>query len=382
MGRYREQLREHDTTGRAYGVAGRLATVLPALLPAALLAILLAALVGPALGHSVAAEEASQEQPPADPPFLRGMTVSCPGYGQIWGSPSMDRSLEELADLGVEWVSIHPYAGVRRDGSIRFQPAAATGYLQRAVDIAKGRQIQLFWKPHLAYWGSFDWRGSIEFGDDTAAWRRFFDQYRDFIVDQARFAEAAGITLFSVGLEYQGTTSQEAEWRRIIAEVRRVYSGRITYAANWDHLEQIPFWDAVDWIAVQAYFPISQEDNPSREALVQGWREPLRRMEALAERYGKPVLLAEIGYDTSAEAARQPWLSQSRDTVENRHLRLRLMEVALETLESKDFISGMFWWKWIPDQRGYRDFAMQSPDVRQVLRRAWRKDDRPRVTAQ
>ena len=355
-----------------------LARAYPVLL--AWLVVLMLSVPSPGRGHEEPAPPAAVAVQPS--PFLRGMTVSCPRAGQIWGSPSMDRTLVELADLGVQWVSIHPYAGVRRDGSIRFQPAADTGYLQRAVDKAKARNIQLFWKPHLAYWGSFQWRGAIEFGDDTAAWRRFFDQYQAFIVDQARFADANGVPLLAVGLEYEATMAHEAEWRRIIAEVRQVYRGRITYAANWDRLEQVPFWDALDWIAVQAYFPLSEDDYPSRDALRRGWQEPLRRLEAVATRYGKPVLLAEIGYDTSAEAARQPWLSQTHDTIENRDLRLRLMEVALETLEGKDFIAGMFWWKWIPDQRSHRDFAMQPPEVRQVLRRAWGASKEPQVTAQ
>lgn len=313
---------------------------------------------------------------PAELPFLRGMTVSCPGYGQIWGSSTMDRSLVELADLGVQWVAIHPYAGVRQDGSIEFQPAVRTGYLERAVKLAKKRQIELFWKPHLAYWGSFEWRGAIEFGDNENRWRRFFDQYRAFIVDQARFAEAAGVKVFSVGLEYEATTGREKEWRHILAEVRKVYHGKITYSANWDRLDKVPFWDAVDLIGVQAYFPLSNEDDPSRESLQRGWQAPLRRLQELSKRYDKPVLLAEIGYDISPEAARQPWLTQSRNNAANRALRLRLMDVALETLEAQDFIAGMFWWKWIPGQRGHRDFAMQPPEVQDVLKRAWGDGDR------
>lgn len=314
-------------------------------------------------------------------PFLRGMTVSCPGYGRIWGSSAMDTALAELSELGVTWVSIHPYAGVRRDGSIQYQPAIRTDYLRRAVEIADRHGIELFWKPHLAYWGSFEWRGSIEFGDDTAKWRRFFDHYREFIVDQARFAEAHGVPLFAVGLEYEATTGHEAEWRRIIAAVRQVYGGKITYSANWDRLDDVPFWDAVDWIGVQAYFPLSRDDNPSRQAIERGWQGPLNTLKTLSERYDKPILLAEIGYDTSAEAARQPWLTQSRNTAGNRALRLRLMEVALSTLEGQDFIAGMFWWKWIPGQRSYRDFAMQPPEVREVLRRSWGTANSPNGTS-
>ena len=307
--------------------------------------------------------------------FLRGMTVSCPGYGRIWGSRAMAESLRDLRELGVEWVSIHPYAGVDRSGRVSYQPAAGTGYLQRAVEMAEREGVQLFWKPHLAYWGSFEWRGAIAFGDDERRWQRFFTTYREFIVDQARFAEAAKIPVFSVGLEYEATTFREREWRQILAAVREVYSGKITYSANWDRLGQVPFWDAVDWIGVQAYFPLSALDHPSVEALEAGWEQPLRQLAELSRRFDKPVLFAEIGYDVSPGAAREPWRRNSRESEANRTLQRRLMEVALQKIETQPFIAGMFWWKWIPDQRHGGDFSMRHPEPRATLRRHWRDGD-------
>jgi len=304
-------------------------------------------------------------------PFLRGMTVSCPGYGRIWGSRAMAETLSELRPLGVDWVSIHPYANIDTSGHVRFTAAANTGYLPRAVEIARKAGIELFWKPHLAYWGSFAWRGAIAFGDDPRRWRRFFDGYRAFIVDQARFAEASGIRLFSVGLEYEQTTSRETEWRRIITEVRKVYSGRITYSANWNRLHEVPFWDAVDTIGVQAYFPLSHEVNPSAEALRRGWEAPLADLHKLSEQYDKPVLFAEIGYDVSPDAASTPWQRRSQETPQNRALQRRLMEVALERIGNTDFIEGMFWWKWIPGQRHGGDFSMRHAAPRETLAREW-----------
>ncbi len=305
------------------------------------------------------------------PEFLRGMTVSCPGYGRIWGSPEMAHALDELGELGVRWAAIHPYAGVGRDGSIRFTPAAETGYLERSVEIAKDAGIKLFWKPHLAYWGSFEWRGDIDFGDDAGRWRRFFDGYRAFIVDQARFAETHRLPLLAVGLEYAKTLGHEDEWRRILADVRRVYSGRITYSANWDRIDEVPFWDAVDMIGVQAYFPLSYEPSPDRRAIEQGWDEHLDRLRKLSERYRKPVVFAEIGYDFSADAASEPWKSSRRNNADTRALRRRLMEVALERIEREPFIAGMFWWKWLPGSRERGDFSMRHPEARQILQSAW-----------
>ena len=305
---------------------------------------------------------------------MRGMVVSCPTWGPVWGSPLMAESLAELGELGVEWIAIHPYAGVRRSGAVRVPPAASTGFLDKAVELMRQAEMKIFWKPHLAYWGSFGWRGEIAFGDDEAAWRRFFEGYREFIVDQARFAETAGAELFAVGVETDATLHREADWRRIVAAVRQVYSGRITYAANWDQLGQVGFWDAVDVIGVHAYFPLAEGDGPDAETLRRGWDAPLAELRRLAaSQGGKPVVFAEIGYNRSPDAARRPWEYEMRDGPEVRALRQRLIEVALARIEGEPVVRGMFWWKWIPgDTRFDPDFSMRDPEARQALERHWR----------
>jgi len=310
--------------------------------------------------------------------FIRGMVISCPRGGQIWGSPEMAESLERVSALGAHWVAIHPYAGVRRDGSIRFRPAGQTGFLQRAATLAKAAGVQLFWKPHLAYWGSFAWRGDIEFGDDTEAWRRFFDGYRSFIVDQAKFAEGVGVDLLAVGVEYEKTTRFESEWRQIIAAVRAVFSGRITYAANWDSLDRVPFWDAVDLIGVHAYFPLSLEDSPDRSELWHGWDEPLERLAQFSRRWqDKPILFAEIGYPRSLRAAAEPWVPGIQTDPGVLSLRRTLIEVALERIQGAPYVEGMFWWKWIPgDDRWDRDFSMKDEEALQAIQGQWGRTTR------
>ena len=324
------------------------------------------------------------DQAPATRTFLRGMVVSCPRGGQIWGTSDMARSLEELASLGVDWIAIHPYARVERDGSVQFRAAADTEFLRQAVTIAEKAGIALFWKPHLAYWGSFGWRGDIQFGEDELAWSRFFDSYQRFIVDQAAFAERAGIRLFAVGVEYEKTIQHETEWRRIVAAVRRVYSGRLTYAANWDGVDRVPFWDAVDLIGVHAYFPLTQDDVPDRRQLWRAWDAPLDQLQQLSRRHGdKPVLFAEIGYPRSSTAAREPWLAENDDRPEVRSLRRALVEVALQRIEAEPFIEGMFWWKWIPgDDRWDRDFSMRDSEARQALASHWAASPATAPTAQ
>ena len=52
---------------------------------------------------------------PADVPEsspVRGMTISCQTWGWEWGTDEMVESMRELKTLGVNWISIHPYARI------------------------------------------------------------------------------------------------------------------------------------------------------------------------------------------------------------------------------------------------------------------------------
>jgi hypothetical protein len=311
--------------------------------------------------------------PPQPPraPFMRGMVVSCPRWGPVWGSPAMAESLAQLSALGVDRVAIHPYGWIQADGSIQFRPTRELDFLRRAVELSRSAELPLFWKPHLGYWGTFAHRGAIDFGQRPAAWARFFRDYEDFIVDQARFAADAGVDLFAVGVELEGTVRFEEPWREIIRRVRKIYPGRIVYAANWDRLGEVPFWDAVDFVGVHAYFPLSDEVAPDRQTIARGWDRPLADLERLSRRTGKEVLIAEIGYNVSSDAARTPWTYETVDTEEARDLRLRLIEVAIQRLEGADFVAGMFWWKWMPGSAATRNFSMCADDARRILERQW-----------
>ena len=142
-----------------------------------------------------------------------------------------------------------------------------------------------------------------------AEWAEWFESYRTFILHYARLAEANGIEALCIGSELRTTVKERPQdWRAIIAEVRKVYHGLLTYGANWyGEFEEVPFWDDLDLIAIHAYFPLSTEQRPTRAQLVRGWRTYLERIERLQRRYRKPVLFTELGYRSVNATAGKPW---------------------------------------------------------------------------
>lgn len=300
---------------------------------------------------------------------IRGVTVSTETWGAEWGTASMDATLDDLAALGVNWVSIHPYARIRADGLVEhrpFDPDDPPEWLARPLREAHARGMKLMVTPHLAYWGSpFAWRGAITFGS-TPSWATFFASYRRWVVALARAARDADA--FVVGSELDGTIDHEAEWREVVAGVRAVYPGPLTYAANWDRFERVPFWDAVDVVGIQAYFPVTKVPDPDPAVLHVEWERIDARLHAFSQRTGKHVVFTELGYDAGLSAAAEPWARGDGGPAGER-LQRDCLRAALEAIDREESVIGAFLWKWLPGDVG--DFELDRPDLREVVRQVW-----------
>lgn len=339
----------------------------------------------PALFTLVAAGPlAAQPAAPAQPE-VRGVTISCQTWGREWGSDDMVEALRELAALGVNWVAIHPYAGIRADGSVgsRHLSRADGGprWLTRPIAEAHRLGIKILIKPHLAYWGSpFSWRGEIGFGDDAGKWERFFQSYERWIVQVAEVCHDADG--FVVGTELRKTVGHEQAWRDVIAAVRAKTQAPLTYAANWDDYHAVPFWDALDVIGVQGYFPlVTHQNEPCRDELALAWTELVTKLEAYGQRHGKKVVLTELGYDKTTQAARKPWESGGgRGGQAGEAVQQLCLEAALDALGGAEphGLIGAFLWKWFPGRTRGEDFLMSTPAMRQVIRSRWLAPERAR----
>ncbi|MCK6446382.1 MAG: hypothetical protein L6Q99_08330 [Planctomycetes bacterium] len=313
----------------------------------------------------------------SDARLVRGVTVSCQTNGREWGTDAFAAELDELVQLGVNWVAIHPYARVADDGTVSWRGYPSDEpppHLVRPIREAHARGLSILVIPHLAYWGSrFRSRNQIEFerAEDRA---RFWRTYRAWIT--ALGAVVRDADAYSIGNETDRLLGDEAEWRGLIADLRTKTSAKLVYAANWSDFERVPFWDALDALGVQAYFPLSAAAEPSDAELDAAWAEIAGRLRALHERTGKPVVFTELGYPCSLAAAREPWSYQeargaARD--EAGRLQRRCLAAALRVLDrEREWLRGAFLWKWFVGEAPGENFVLDRPELRDVISAAWR----------
>ncbi|MEM9144115.1 MAG: glycoside hydrolase, partial [Bacteroidota bacterium] len=163
----------------------------------------------------------------------------------------------------------------------------------------------------------------------------------------ARLAEKTRAPLLCIGTELeQFVEARPAYWTALIREIRTLYSGKLTYAANWDEYKRTPFWDQLDYIGVDAYFPLSEEKDPSKEQLKQGWQKWKTAMKELSEKVDRPVLFTEFGYRSMDYTAKKPWLVDRNQDKINLQAQARATQVVFDEFWTEDWFAGGYIWKW------------------------------------
>ena len=305
--------------------------------------------------------------PPADVPPPQPAAASEDGFARdgkmrgvcfVAGRRIDGAAFEPLARNHVEWISQTPFGWMRGADSPEIRIAAAGEVYWGETDeglaatarAARKSGIRCLLKPQLwvAGWHDSVWSGEIAMATE-ADWQAWFRSYREFILHYAELAQKHSFEALAVGTELQGTTlGHESQWRSLIRDVRRVYRGKLTYAANWDHeFEALPFWDAVDFAGVQAYFPLTDKADPSLQDLLEGWKGPVARLEKVAQQHRRDVVLTEVGYRSADRAAVQPWLWKTGDPT-NLELQSRCYDALFRAVWTKPWLKGVYAWKWFP----------------------------------
>jgi hypothetical protein len=323
------------------------------------------------------------EQPPKEtvnenyPVFQKGMSYVTWNKTRYEKTTS-DESLEDLANMGCEYVALVATWYQDKFNSREIYATDKTPSdegMNHAINKIHALGMKVMLKPHLDILdkSSGRWRGEIDFSC-SREWEEWFKSYSKFIITYAQMAEENKVEMFCIGTEltYPATTCND-KWRELIKEIRKVYSGKLTYAANWnEEYMLIEFWDLLDYAGIDPYFPLSEEDDPSLEQIKAGWIKWVEEIEIWQQKINKPVIFTECGYRSSLGAAREPW-----DHNPNAPLSLELQEkcykALIETFGPKDWFYGTYWWYWGTNKRmggsNNRGFLIQNKPALEVVKK-------------
>lgn len=287
-------------------------------------------------------------------------------------------NLKEIRDLGANAVSVViPWVtpDVRSTEILpREDMSPGDGPLRQTIREAHrlGMSVLLMPIVYVDHMEEGDWRGAIRPPD----WDRWFRAYGRMILSYATMAEEEGAALLSVGSELCSTESRREDWLRLIGEVRKVYSGALTYSANWDHREEITFADALDYLGTNTYFELSRGPDPSVAELLRAWEPIVARVTAWAARAGKPLLLTEVGYPSRRGAASDPW-DHTAPGAPDPEGQARAYRAFLEAWTGVPDLAGVYFYIWW-GEGGSADtgYTPRGKPAEEVLR-GWLQKSRP-----
>ena len=311
-------------------------------------ACLLAAVVG-------ASAESSRQS--VSPQWQKGVTFTVlDGHRSNLLSSRAEKSMDYLRNkVHVEWIALNPFAYQRQVDSpwLQFGGDPPDEHLRHAIRQAHELGLKVMLKPHiwLSAQSADHWRGTIAMGTEDD-WNQWFDNYRRFILYYAAIAEQEEVDVLCVGVELARTAlEREQDWRRVIAEVRNRYSGPLVYAANWwGEYEHVQFWDALDYIGINAFFPLSDVPQPNLASLRRNAEKVAGEIALLHQTSGKPVIFTEVGFKSISGASVRPWEWPRRfEPSVSLEEQAGCYQAILETFWDKPWFYGMYWWKWFSD---------------------------------
>jgi hypothetical protein len=305
--------------------------------------------------------------------FQRGFTIT--GWSaDSYLAPRSDDVLTRMAGDGsthaavfTQWFMDSPTSSSLAPDAQR-TPSDASILHAAATARAAGMAVTI--KPQIGI-RTGNWIGYAHPADLDAFWA----DYRAMLLHYADLAEQSSAEMLVIGTEMATLSGDEAHWRPLIAEVRQHFHGKLTYAANYDEFARVPFWDALDYVGIDAYFSLadSSDPAPSADALASAWttRGYLAQIAAVSRRTGKQVLFTELGYRGVHSTAVHPNEWNAEDDIDVT-AQAAAYSAFYQAVADQPWMAGVYWWGIESDNWWVKDYSPVGKPAEDVMA-AWNK---------
>lgn len=299
--------------------------------------------------------------------YQKGMNVPSWQSNEYLDS-RVTESLITLADVGADHITVVPTWYQESKVSTQIYPTNNTpidSAVSYVIAVARDMGYSVMLKPHLDVEdGTF--RGEIS-PSDVAMW---FSSYKEFILHYARIAQQTNADMFCIGTELKSLSARN-EWIEIIDSVRSVYDKPILYAANWDEYPAVSFWEYLDFLGIDAYFPLAHSREATIEEYLENFDLWLYQIDNFQKSIEKEIIIPEVGFKSVKGSGVTPYDWQYSGIMDEES-QAHAYQTILELLQRKQWLAGIFFWHWDPilkqDSLGYTPYNKLAEEV---LRQFW-----------
>ena len=264
--------------------------------------------------------------------------------------PVSQHNVATVKQINANWISVIPYAFIKNgDPKVYFNTnfqwwGERVKGTEQLIQFSKNEDLQVMLKPHI--WVQKDgWAGDFDLNSE-GDWEIFEESYTDYIMAFAEIAQQQNTSLLCIGTELRNVVKNRPEfWKSLIQQIRTVYTGKLTYAANWDNYENVTFWKELDYIGIDAYFPLNKEKTPVVTDLKTNWLPIKNKLKDFSKSNRKPILFTEYGYKSCDYTAAGHWNTDNSE-IFNAEAQSNTYEALYQTFWNQNWFAGGFLWKW------------------------------------
>ncbi|WP_298766311.1 glycoside hydrolase [uncultured Polaribacter sp.] len=250
------------------------------------------------------------------------------------------------------YVALMPYSYIRDIATPKIEfnthrewfGETENGLLQYAKEFQKAG-VKIMVKPHL--WlrrGGFT--GNLK-PTTEENWQLLEKSYKKYILTYAKVASDLDAAILCIGTELeQFVKERPLYWQNLIKEIRAIYKGKLTYAANWDEYKRVTFWNQLDFIGIDAYFPLSDKKSPTIKDYEIGWQTHKKEIKRIQQKFKKPILFTEFGYRSINFNGKEPWQAHRKQGEINLQAQSDALQAIHNQFWQEDWFAGGFIWKW------------------------------------
>ncbi len=289
--------------------------------------------------------------------------------------------MNEVKSVNAGWIATIPYGFTRpNEPSVHFDEFGGQWWgeslqgVRVTIDSAHKAGVHVMLKPQIYVPGG--WTGGLDFKTDTdwAKWEQGYEKYLMRFVD---LGIEMNVEAICIGTEFKiGVVKREAFWRGLIAKIRQKYNGKLTYSSNWDEYPVVPFWNDLDFVGINAYMPLLDNETPSVSELCAAWKPYYEQIKTFQTKIKKPIAFTEYGYMSVDGCAGKGWDVEAKvkSLKINELAQANALEALHKTFAKEPWWQGGFLWKWFPDGQGHegyieRDYTPQGKMSAKTLRK-------------
>ncbi len=308
---------------------------------------------------------------------LRGMTLQLHSY---WEGIPFEKYVEQIAKSGANTIcfSLSAYQENCAASSlfIEYRKVPSIKRLANLIKLARARGLRVVIMPIILLEnpGSGEWRGKIAPTHPGKWW----EDYENYILFYAKVAAEAKAEVFMIGSELVGMEDQIRQWRQLIRKVRKVYKGRLSYSANWDHYKDIEWWRDLDLVGMTVYYDLVGDKKPTMDVLIEAWKPIKKKILAWQKKkeVRLPILFTEVGWPSQEGCAKEPWNYYGSEKPDPT-AQANCFEAFFRTWQNEKTVAGVLIWEWRnhPSQAGGMNDTSYIPSGKpamQVIRRYFR----------